>query len=311
MQRVSFRGFTVFMVDCKVFFLFNLLTILDRIFYKILYTSISLFFTAVGPELQSTFIEQTLQPGQPVSLRCVASGNPPPQFTWMLDGGPLLPRGGYILGSHLDPSDDVISHLNISVVRVQHGGVYTCLARNPLGSAGHSAALNVYGEFGFDFWMSDRWRPVLFFRYKWYNFITYNLKHLSFIFIDNILNRRQSNRIRNLLALFSQWFYIGCTTTGPPTPRTPLNITAVSGGNIYLRCPVSGFPVSSTTWQRDGENLPANYRHRVFANGTLLVRNVDGNTDKGVFHCTVRNQQNQAANGKIFVEVMSKGWVLS
>ncbi|XP_054278015.1 cell adhesion molecule Dscam2-like [Macrosteles quadrilineatus] len=197
--------------------------------------SAELALGAVGPELQSTFIEQTLQPGQPVSLRCVASGNPPPQFTWMLDGGPLLPRGGYILGSHLDPSDDVISHLNISVVRVQHGGVYTCLARNPLGSAGHSAALNVYG---------------------------------------------------------------------PPTPRTPLNITAVSGGNIYLRCPVSGFPISSTTWQRDGENLPAHYRHRVFANGTLLVRNVDGNTDKGVFHCTVRNQQNQAANGKIFVEVM-------
>lgn len=94
--------------------------------------------------------------------------------------------------------------------------------------------------------------------------------------------------------------------TGPPTPRQPLNITAVSGGNIFLRCPVSGYPVSSTTWQRDGVNLPTNYRHTVFANGTLYIRNVDGNTDKGVFHCTVRNQQNQAASGKVFVEVMSK-----
>lgn len=105
-----------------------------------------IIFAAVGPELQSTFIEQTLQPGQPVSLRCIASGNPPPQFTWLLDGGNLLPRGGYILGSHLDPSDDVISHLNVSSVRVQHGGVYTCLARNGLGTAAHSASLNIYGD---------------------------------------------------------------------------------------------------------------------------------------------------------------------
>lgn len=97
-----------------------------------------------------------------------------------------------------------------------------------------------------------------------------------------------------------------CYFAGPPTPRQPLNITAVSGGNIFLRCPVSGYPVSSTTWQRDGVNLPANYRHTVFSNGTLYIRNVDGNTDKGVFHCSVRNQQNQAASGKVFVEVMSK-----
>ncbi|KAJ8960260.1 hypothetical protein NQ318_003985 [Aromia moschata] len=39
-----------------------------------------------GPELIYWFSEQTLQPGPTVSLKCVATGNPPPQFTWTLDG---------------------------------------------------------------------------------------------------------------------------------------------------------------------------------------------------------------------------------
>lgn len=41
------------------------------------------------PELQYTFIEQTLRPGPPVSLRCSATGSPPPSFTWLLDAEPL------------------------------------------------------------------------------------------------------------------------------------------------------------------------------------------------------------------------------
>jgi hypothetical protein len=35
------------------------------------------------------FIEQTIQPGPEVSLKCVASGNPTPNIKWTLDGFPL------------------------------------------------------------------------------------------------------------------------------------------------------------------------------------------------------------------------------
>jgi hypothetical protein len=56
-----------------------------------------------------------------------------------------MPRG-YILGSYLDSASNVISHLNISSVRVQHGGLYTCVARNVLGAVQHSAMLNIYGR---------------------------------------------------------------------------------------------------------------------------------------------------------------------
>ena len=41
------------------------------------------------PELVYWFSEQTLQPGPSVSLKCVATGHPPPQFVWKLDGFPV------------------------------------------------------------------------------------------------------------------------------------------------------------------------------------------------------------------------------
>ncbi|XP_063232283.1 cell adhesion molecule Dscam2-like [Bacillus rossius redtenbacheri] len=189
---------------------------------------------AVAPELQSTFIEQTLQPGPPVSLRCVASGNPPPRFTWLLDAVELQPRS-YVLGSFLDQAGDVVSHLNISSAKVQHGGLYTCVARNLLGAAQHSATLNIYG---------------------------------------------------------------------PPSARAPRNITAVAGTDVFLRCPVAGFPISSVTWQRGGDALPSHLRHRTFPNGTLLVRQVDGPADRGEYLCFAANQQGQTAQSRVHLDVM-------
>lgn len=45
------------------------------------------------PVLIYSFIEQTLQPGPAVSLKCSATGNPTPQISWTLDGFPLPANG--------------------------------------------------------------------------------------------------------------------------------------------------------------------------------------------------------------------------
>lgn len=70
------------------------------------------------------------------------------QFTWLLDSQPILDVTSlhrYAMGQYVDASGDVISHLNISHVRTDDGGLYRCTATNTVGSVSHSARLNIFG----------------------------------------------------------------------------------------------------------------------------------------------------------------------
>ncbi|XP_032309650.1 Down syndrome cell adhesion molecule-like protein Dscam2 isoform X4 [Drosophila ananassae] len=97
------------------------------------------------PVLLYSFIEQTLQPGPAVSLKCSAAGNPTPQISWTLDGFPLPSNGRFMIGQYITVHGDVISHVNISHVMVEDGGEYACIAENRAGRVQHAARLNIYG----------------------------------------------------------------------------------------------------------------------------------------------------------------------
>ena len=58
-------------------------------------------------------------------------------------GGGLADR--LVVGQYSRADTAVISHLNISSVRAEDGGRYTCQAVSTAGRATHSARLNVYG----------------------------------------------------------------------------------------------------------------------------------------------------------------------
>ncbi|CAL8103483.1 unnamed protein product [Orchesella dallaii] len=100
---------------------------------------------SILPKLMYRFSEQTLQPGPSVSLKCTAVGNPPPQFQWTLDGFPLPENERYLVGQYVTIHDNVISHVNITNVQAEDGGLYNCEAKNAMGSVYHSARLNIYG----------------------------------------------------------------------------------------------------------------------------------------------------------------------
>ncbi|XP_060644686.1 cell adhesion molecule Dscam2-like [Drosophila nasuta] len=99
----------------------------------------------VSPQLLYKFIEQTMQPGPSVSLKCSASGNPTPKIVWHLDGFPLPNNDRLMIGQYVTTFGDVISHVNISAVKSEDGGDYECKAISRAGEASHSARLNIYG----------------------------------------------------------------------------------------------------------------------------------------------------------------------
>uniref|UniRef100_T1JAC9 Down syndrome cell adhesion molecule-like protein Dscam2 n=1 Tax=Strigamia maritima TaxID=126957 RepID=T1JAC9_STRMM len=91
------------------------------------------------------FQERVLSPGTSTSLRCVASGNPAPQMMWMLDDTPLV---NSLHTELVSAQGEVVSYLNLTGVRTQDGGDYTCLASNRLGNSSHTSRLNILGPPG-------------------------------------------------------------------------------------------------------------------------------------------------------------------
>ncbi|GLH05588.1 Uncharacterized protein, isoform H [Gryllus bimaculatus] len=49
------------------------------------------------------------------------------------------------VGQYVTVNGDVVSHLNVSQIQTEDGGLYKCLATSKVGSAEHAARLNIYG----------------------------------------------------------------------------------------------------------------------------------------------------------------------
>ncbi|XP_045534730.1 Down syndrome cell adhesion molecule-like protein Dscam2 [Papilio machaon] len=97
------------------------------------------------PLIRHSFGEQTLRSGPPLRLKCVASGNPTPDISWLLDGDKLSSGERLQIGQFVTADGNVESHLNISSVHTNDGGLYSCIASSKVGSASHAARVNVYG----------------------------------------------------------------------------------------------------------------------------------------------------------------------
>lgn len=84
--------------------------------------------TVEPPQIRQAFAEETLQPGPSMFLKCVASGNPTPEITWELDGKRLSNTERLQVGQYVTVNGDVVSHLNISSIHTNDGGLYKCIA---------------------------------------------------------------------------------------------------------------------------------------------------------------------------------------
>lgn len=118
------------------------------------------FLSEEEPEFREVFHFRSLYPGSSLNLKCSSRGSPLPQIRWyryemVLDHDPLsnihhrirIGSGGsgYRIADYVDEEGSIISHLNISSISVEDGGLYSCEAVNEISSKRHTALVQVYG----------------------------------------------------------------------------------------------------------------------------------------------------------------------
>lgn len=80
----------------------------------------------------------------------------------------------------------------------------------------------------------------------------------------------------------------------------------VAGETLVVTCPVAGYPIDSIVWERDNRPLPINRKQKVFPNGTLIIENVERNSDQATYTCVAKNSEGYSARGSIEIQVMGK-----
>ncbi|XP_015784401.1 Down syndrome cell adhesion molecule [Tetranychus urticae] len=190
-----------------------------------------------APQLKETFSELITSPGERLSLKCVASGNPLPTVTWTLDDQPIPETHRIQYGDYVSMNGDVVSYVNITSLRSEDGGLYQCDAHNDAGSAHHS-----------------------------------------------------------------QMIYL----KGKPFIRPMINMTALAGQQVKIRCPVSGHPITRIIWFKDDHELPINDRQRVHKNGSLIIKEARRDLDEGFYSCKASNDQGESDEKRFYIQVLRK-----
>ncbi|CAM6032092.1 unnamed protein product, partial [Sphagnum compactum] len=85
-----------------------------------------------------------------------------------------------------------------------------------------------------------------------------------------------------------------------PMEKKPI----VAGETLLVTCPVAGYPIESIVWERDNRPLPINRKQKVFPNGTLIIENVERNSDQATYTCVAKNSEGYSARGSIEIQVM-------
>ncbi|XP_077463990.1 hemicentin-1 [Stigmatopora argus] len=75
----------------------------------------------------------------------------------------------------------------------------------------------------------------------------------------------------------------------PSVSVEPQNQTFTIGGEVKIRCSASGYPSPLLAWTHNGLFIIGSSRHRITADGTLSIRNME-KMDEGVYGCLGSNQ---------------------
>ncbi|KFM72392.1 Down syndrome cell adhesion molecule-like protein Dscam2, partial [Stegodyphus mimosarum] len=273
---------------------------------------------AIIPEIQ------TLNIGETAVLNCSVSGHPIHTITWRKDQRHLVANARVQLLSR-----DV---LHITSVRREDKGMYQCFAYNDMDGAQATAQIKIgdvppyllsafpdttahSGEFVslkcvsagnfvprvvwtlYDQTVSSTQNP----RIRTGDFISPQGHVTSYL---NITDARVEDSgvyrcdISNDVG--AVWHAARLNVYGPPFVRPFPNVSAISGHDLTLNCPVGGYPIKSILWQKGGIILPLDHRHKLNSAGSLTIHDVQKAADEGKYTCVVRSPDGLTASGSTY-----------
>ena len=90
----------------------------------------------------------------------------------------------------------------------------------------------------------------------------------------------------------------------PVTMNIGDNVTAASNTTITIRCPVSGVPTPSVTWEKDGVQLLDGEESSITDDKSLMIRRAEV-PDSAKYTCSVQNSFGKDASSAV-VRIIGK-----
>ncbi|KAG5667730.1 hypothetical protein PVAND_015701 [Polypedilum vanderplanki] len=264
---------------------------------------------------------QTIDFGRPAVFTCRFSGNPVKTMRWMKDG------------KFIDHTEAV---LTIPSIKKEDKGMYQCIIKNDQESAQATAELKLGGRFDPPIirqafseeilhpgtpvfikciaggnptpeisWELDGKKISNSERFQVGQYVTVNGDVVSFLNITSA--QTKDGGLMKCIA---------SSKVGTVEHKARLNIhgmpyvkpmekkSIVSGETLVVNCPVAGYPIESIVWERENRVLPINRKQKVFPNGTLIIENVERNSDQATYTCVAKATDGYSARGTLEVEIM-------
>jgi hypothetical protein len=95
---------------------------------------------------------------------------------------------------------------------------------------------------------------------------------------------------------------------GSPFIRKMSNISVIDGQTLRYRCPVVQIEPKDPQikWFKSNKELPLNERHKVYENGTLIIRDMNRELDSGKYLCKAISKSGQQIKQDLYIDVLSE-----
>uniref|UniRef100_T1JCN0 Ig-like domain-containing protein n=1 Tax=Strigamia maritima TaxID=126957 RepID=T1JCN0_STRMM len=254
---------------------------------------------------------------QAISISCQVIGSPIHSINWLKDGK-SLPRNEITLTNN--------ETIYIPKMSMQLVGVFQCFAENDFYTSYATIPVIIEGFEAQTYEPGDqlmlqctaKGNPTPQFQWKLDNFdVATRGKmnvHMKSVGVNEVTSSLEISSLKvedgGVYFCFAktqkgQVFHAArINVKGSLGVRSSVKYQSNEGESVQLECPVYGYPIHEIKWERHGKNLPFNRRQGVFENNSLIIYNVQSQSDNGKYTCKITGNNGNAIKGSVELTVM-------